>query len=52
VIDFWGAGFEVAKRMGLLPQLLKDGYTIREVRVVEADGRRLTGFPAAAFCLP
>jgi 2-polyprenyl-6-methoxyphenol hydroxylase-like FAD-dependent oxidoreductase len=49
VIDFWGAGFEVASRMDLLPELLRGGYAVREVRVVDRDGRRVSGFPAAAF---
>src|SRR5690349_184323 len=49
VIDFWGAGFEVAKRMGLLPRLLRTGYAVREVRVVDRHGRRVSGFPASAF---
>jgi 2-polyprenyl-6-methoxyphenol hydroxylase-like FAD-dependent oxidoreductase len=49
VIDFWGSGLEVAKRMGLLPRLLQAGYAIREVRVVNRNGRRVSGFPAAAF---
>ena len=49
VIDFWGAGFEVATRMGLLPQLQRDGYVVREVRIVDAHGRRVAGFPAAVF---
>ena len=49
VIDFWGAGFEVARRMGLVPGILDAGYRIREVRVVDAAGRRIAGFPAAAF---
>jgi 2-polyprenyl-6-methoxyphenol hydroxylase-like FAD-dependent oxidoreductase len=49
VIDFWGAGFDVASRMGLLPELIRSGYAIREVRVVDRDGRRLSGFPVAAF---
>jgi len=49
VLDFWGAGLEVATRMGLLPQLVRHGYAIREVRVVDAHGDRVAGFPAAAF---
>jgi 2-polyprenyl-6-methoxyphenol hydroxylase-like FAD-dependent oxidoreductase len=49
VIDFWGAGFEVASRMGLLPDLVRTGYAVREVRVVDRDGRRAAGFPGAAF---
>jgi 2-polyprenyl-6-methoxyphenol hydroxylase-like FAD-dependent oxidoreductase len=49
VIDFWGTGFDVAKRMNLLPALLTAGYPVREVRVVDRDGGRVSGFPAAAF---
>src|SRR5581483_3131458 len=49
VIDFWGAGFEVASRMGLLPDLVRRGYAVREVRVVDRHGRKVSGFPAAAF---
>jgi 2-polyprenyl-6-methoxyphenol hydroxylase-like FAD-dependent oxidoreductase len=49
VIDFWGAGFEVASRMGLLPDLERTGYRVREVRVVDRNGRRVSGFPADAF---
>jgi len=49
VIDFWGAGFEVADRMGLVPQLMEKGYLIREVRIVDERGRRVAGFPAEVF---
>jgi 2-polyprenyl-6-methoxyphenol hydroxylase-like FAD-dependent oxidoreductase len=49
VIDFWGAGFEVASRMGLLADFVRTGYAVREVRVVDRRGRKVSGFPAAAF---
>ncbi|HEY3885429.1 MAG TPA: FAD-binding domain [Vicinamibacterales bacterium] len=49
VVDFWGAGFDVAKRMDLLPDLLRVGYTVREVRVVDRKGQRVSGFPVTAF---
>jgi hypothetical protein len=49
VIDFWGAGFEVASRIGLLPDLTRTGYQVREVRVVDCNGRKVSGFPADAF---
>lgn len=49
VIDFWGAGFEIADRMGLLPEIMSKGYQVQEVRVVDSAGRRVAGFPAAAF---
>ena len=44
MIDFWGAGFDVAERMGLLPRLGELGYMFREVRVVDERGKRVTGF--------
>lgn len=49
VIDFWGAGVEVADRMGLLAEISRKGYMLREVRVVNRNGKRVAGFPAAAF---
>lgn len=41
VVDFWGAGFEVAERMGLGPRLHADGYRFRELREVSARGRQI-----------
>ena len=49
IIDFFGAGFEIAERMGLLPEILSQGYRVEEVRVVNRDGRRVAGFSAATF---
>lgn len=46
VVDFWGLGFDVAERMGLLPELTQKGYRVREVRMVDGHGRRLAGFSA------
>jgi 2-polyprenyl-6-methoxyphenol hydroxylase-like FAD-dependent oxidoreductase len=46
MIDFWGVGYDVAERMGLLPRLREDGYRIREVRLVNASGKRVAGFDA------
>lgn len=43
-IDFWGAGFEVAERMGIVPRLMDEGYRIREVREVSRSGRRIAHF--------
>jgi 2-polyprenyl-6-methoxyphenol hydroxylase-like FAD-dependent oxidoreductase len=44
IIDFWGAGFDVADRMGLVPAILQRGYQITEVREVDRRGRRAGGF--------
>ena len=49
IIDFWGAGFDVAERMGLLPELSQKGYRVREVRVVNSEGERVAGFHATSF---
>jgi 2-polyprenyl-6-methoxyphenol hydroxylase-like FAD-dependent oxidoreductase len=49
MIDFWGVGYDVAERMGLLPQLIRDGYRIREVRLVDAAGKRVAGFDAGVL---
>lgn len=49
VIDFWGAGFDIAERMGLVPTIMQVGYRVHEVRVVNREGRRVAGFPADAF---
>ncbi|HWG53504.1 MAG TPA: FAD-binding domain [Gemmatimonadaceae bacterium] len=49
MIDFWGVGYDVAERMGLLPVLETDGYRIQEIRLVNARGRRVAGFDARVF---
>lgn len=49
IIDFWGAGFDVAERMGLAPQLLESGYRMNEVREVNRRGRRVSGFGVRGF---
>jgi 2-polyprenyl-6-methoxyphenol hydroxylase-like FAD-dependent oxidoreductase len=48
VIDFWGVGYDVADRMGLLPRIRGVGYQVREVRFVDRRGRKCGGFPATA----
>lgn len=44
IIDFWGLGFDIADRMGLLPQIRGKGYVAREVRIVNSTGKRISGF--------
>lgn len=39
MIDFWGVGFEVADRMGLVPEVRQAGYALQEVRYLDARGR-------------
>jgi 2-polyprenyl-6-methoxyphenol hydroxylase-like FAD-dependent oxidoreductase len=39
MIDFWGVGFEVAKRMGLVPRLRELGYVIDRLKFVDEKDR-------------
>jgi 2-polyprenyl-6-methoxyphenol hydroxylase-like FAD-dependent oxidoreductase len=49
MIDFWGKGFDLVERMGLLPEVLARGYHVQEVRFVHSDGSRASGFSTKAF---
>jgi len=48
-IDFWGRGFDIAERMGIIPEIRRDGYQIKEFRLVNARGRRIGGFDIDVF---
>jgi 2-polyprenyl-6-methoxyphenol hydroxylase-like FAD-dependent oxidoreductase len=39
MIDFWGLGFEVAEAMGLDRRLREIGYVMRELTLVDEEGR-------------
>ena len=41
LIDFWGAGFDVAERMGIVPRLADVGYAVRELREVNDRGQTI-----------
>jgi 2-polyprenyl-6-methoxyphenol hydroxylase-like FAD-dependent oxidoreductase len=49
VIDFWGLGYDIAERMGLLPEINRNGYHARELRVVDDAGGKLAGFGTRVF---
>ena len=49
VIDFWGLGYDIAERMGVLPEILREGYRIREMRIVDTNGKRISGFGTKVF---
>jgi 2-polyprenyl-6-methoxyphenol hydroxylase-like FAD-dependent oxidoreductase len=49
VIDFWGLGYDIAERMGLVGDLERLGYHMQEMRIVDDDGRRITGFGTKVF---
>lgn len=44
VVDFWGQGFQVARKMGLEAALRQHGYQPKEVRFVSDSGRNAGGF--------
>jgi 2-polyprenyl-6-methoxyphenol hydroxylase-like FAD-dependent oxidoreductase len=41
MVDFWGAGFDVAERMGIVPELRRRGYVFKQVRAVDGNGHRV-----------
>ena len=49
IIDFWGRGYDIAERMGLVPGLRAEGYDVRELRIVNAKGKRVGGFGVDVF---
>lgn len=49
VIDMWGQGMQLLGRMGLLPRVMEAGYHVREIRIVDARGRRVGGFDTDAM---
>jgi hypothetical protein len=49
VIDFWGVGYDVAQRMGLMSEINRIGYHVREMRIVNARGERITGLGTKVF---
>jgi 2-polyprenyl-6-methoxyphenol hydroxylase-like FAD-dependent oxidoreductase len=49
VVDFWGIGYDIAEKMGLIPRIRELGYQVREVRFVDGRGRTCGGFPVRAL---
>ncbi len=49
MIDFWGVGYTIAERMGVLPEVLKAGYSFKELRLLDKNGRKVGGFPTDVF---
>ena len=49
VIDFWGLGYDIAEKMGLLSDITRLGYRTQELRIVDDSGRRLSGFGGELF---
>jgi 2-polyprenyl-6-methoxyphenol hydroxylase-like FAD-dependent oxidoreductase len=49
VIDFWGLGYDIAERMGLIAEINCTGYHVKELRIVDETGRRRAGFGTKVF---
>ena len=43
IIDFGLSGYTVAERMGIVPELRRVGYSVRELRIVDDRGRKAGG---------
>jgi 2-polyprenyl-6-methoxyphenol hydroxylase-like FAD-dependent oxidoreductase len=39
LIDFWGLGYDIAERMGILPMLRARGYVMKRMRMLDRHGR-------------
>jgi 2-polyprenyl-6-methoxyphenol hydroxylase-like FAD-dependent oxidoreductase len=46
IIDFWGLGYDIAERMGLIPAIKSAGYRFEALRFVDERNRRVGGFRA------
>ena len=49
VIDFWGLGYQVAERMGLLDELGQHDLRVRDFRILDAKGRQVSGIDQGAI---
>lgn len=49
LIDFWGHGYTIAERMGILPAVCEAGYAVEEVSFVDGRGNKVGGFDADLF---
>lgn len=48
LVDFWGAGFDVAERMGIDGELRRRGQVFTEARAVGRDGRKIASVKPSA----
>jgi len=49
VIDFWGVGYRVASRMGVVNRVEDRGYHVRELRIVNRRGESVVRVPTDGF---
>lgn len=44
ILDFWGIGYDVAEKMGIIPRLQEQQYTAETLHYVDRSGRRCGGY--------
>lgn len=49
IVDFWGLGYDIADKMGLIPKLQERGYNIKEIRWVDDKGHKSGSFDPDTF---
>lgn len=49
IVDFWGIGYDIADKMGLVPQLQEHGYNMKEIRWVDDKGHKNGSFDPDTF---
>jgi 2-polyprenyl-6-methoxyphenol hydroxylase-like FAD-dependent oxidoreductase len=49
IIDFWGVGYNVAEKMGLLPSLFEQGYVMKALRMLGRHGRTVASLDVNTF---
>ena len=46
IIDFWGSGYDIAEKMGLIPALQEDAYLMESLRTVDTQGKTTSNLNA------
>ncbi len=49
IVDFWGIGYDIADKMGLIPQIQERGYNMEEIRWVDDKGHKSGSFDPDTF---
>jgi 2-polyprenyl-6-methoxyphenol hydroxylase-like FAD-dependent oxidoreductase len=49
LIDFWGVGYDITEKMGLLPTLREKGYLIESLREVDRKGKFVSRLDVNSF---
>ncbi|MFK5977735.1 MAG: FAD-binding domain [Rhizobiaceae bacterium] len=49
IIDFWGAGYKIADKMGIIPTMMKDAYIMERIRTVTAGGYTTSSLNVKSF---